>query len=244
MEKRSESNPDTAQARQLVYQAAVACFRRLGYPAVTLPDIAAEAGMPHGAVQRHFSSKEAIALTLVQAKIDELATHIDSLAAGVMADRYSQALSFAVQSMSQDREAVVAVFARAMVDGAEFNIMFGSSAQRLIAALERLALQSDDALRGHQARDMSVALYTALMFVLVFWCYDRSPGQAATDNLLGLARDLFARLRPLYFLPMAPQAIARLAGIIQPLAESVSVGAAAQKDAWDSEHQNLNVHRD
>lgn len=242
MESLSESNLDPAKARQQIYQAAVAGFRRLGYPTTSLADIAAEAGVPLADVQRCFSSKEAIALALVQAKIDAIATQIDSLAAGTMADRFSQALSFAVQIMSQDPEAVAAGFAHAMVDGAEFDLVSAPSAQRLIAALERLVLESDDTLREDHARDMGAALYATLMMILLFWCYDRSPGRVATKNLLELMQDLFARLRPLYFLPMAPQAIARLASIVQPLSQSPSVGAAAQEDARDSQHQDLDIH--
>ncbi len=244
MGKQIELNSEAVSAWQNVVNAAMTCFRRSGYAAATMSDIAAEAGLPLAAVRRCFPGKEALALALVQAKIDELAAYIDSLAAGAMADRYSQTLSFALRTLSQDRDVVTAVFASAMVDGAEFDLMSGLSAQRLTAAMERLVLQSDDALREQQARDMGAALYTALMLILVFWCYDRSPGQAVTGDLLGLVCDLFAQVRPLYFLPMAPQAIARLAAIVQPLTEPASVGAAAQKDARDSEHQYLDVHRD
>ena len=244
MDECKESKLDDARARQQICQASGACFRRLGFSAVTLPDIAAEAGIPLAALQRHYPSKEAIASALVQAKLDALVTQIDSLPTGPMAIRFGQALAFAVQSMADDREAVAAAFAHAMLDGAESDLMSGSSAQRLITALERLVLESDDALRGQQARDMGIALYSTLVIVLIFWCFDRSVEQAATRNLLGLARDLFAQLRPLYFLPMAPQAIARLAAIVQPLTEQTSVGAAAQEDARDCEHQDFDVHRD
>ena len=241
---RGESNSGHAQSREFVYQAAVACFRRLGYTAAALTDIAAEAGVPLASVQQCFSSKEAAAIALVQAKFDELTRHIDSLAAGAMAHRYKQALTFAVQLLAQDRDAVAAVFARAMSDDAEFDIMAGSFARKLGAALERLVLQSDDALSAKQARDMGIALHSTLMLVLVFWCYDRSPEQQATSRLLDLVGDLFAQLRPLYLLPMAPQAVARLAGIMQPLLQSASVGAAAQEDTRDREHQDFDVHRD
>jgi len=244
MAERTQPKPNNAETRQLVIEAGAACFRRLGYSTVALPDIAAQAGLPLAAVKRRFASKEAIALALVQAKIDELVAQIDALPAGAMADRYSRALSVAVQIMSEDREAVAAGFAHAMLDCAEFDLMSGSSAQRLTAAMERLVLESDDALRGQQARDMAAALYAALMQVLIFWCYDRSPGQAATSNLLSLARDLFAQLRPLYFLPMTQQAISRLASIVQPLVQPASEGAASQDDARDGEHQDFDVHRD
>ena len=242
MDERTQPNPNNAETRQLVIAAGGACFRRLGYSAVALPDIAAEAGLPLAAVIRHYNSKEAIARALVQAKIDELVARIDALPAGAMADRYCLALTSAVHTLAQDREAVVAVFADAMVDSTEFDLMSGSSAQRLTIAMERLVLESADALRGQQARDMAAALYATLMQVLIFWCYDRSPGQAATDNLLGLARDLYAQLRPLYFLPMTRQAIARLASIVQPQSQSASEGAAAQNDARDGEHQDFDVH--
>ena len=244
MELPAESNTDDARARQHIIQAAVACFRRLGYSAATVNDIAAEAGLPPAAVQFHFASNDALALALVQAKIDQLVTQVDSLAPGALADRYSEFLSLALRVMSQDREVVMAVFAHALVDDAEFDIMSGSSAQRLTASLQRLVLASDDALRAEQARDMSVALFATLMLVLIFWCYDRTPAQEATENLLGLVRELFAQMRPLYFLPILPQAIARLARIVQPPPQSASVSATAQEDARDGEHQDFNVHGD
>ena len=240
------SNPTAHDERisQHIYETSLVCFRRQGYGTVTMQEIAAQAGLALETVHSHFPDKKSIAQALYQRKVDAVVAHIEALPAGILADRFYQVLAHAMQTMSHDREAVMAVFADAMVEDHDFDLMSGSPAQRLSSAYHRLVLESEDALREPQALEMGTVLYTLQMLVLVFWCYDRSPGQMATRNLMSLVRDLFKQLRPLFFLPMIPQAIAQLAAIIQPAMEPASVGAAAQKDARDGEHQDLDVHRD
>ena len=80
----------------------------------------------------------------------------------------------------------------------------------------RLVLRSDDALRDPKALELGIALYTFHMLLVLFWLYDRSPEQASTRKLVNLARELFKLLRPLFFLPLVPQGIAKLAAIVLP----------------------------
>ncbi len=240
------SNPKAHDelTRQHIYEASLSCFRRQGFETVTMQEIAAQAGVALETVQRHFPDKKTIARALYQRKIDALIAHIEGLPAGILADRFYQVLTYALQTMSQDREATMAVFTDAIVDGNDFDLMSGSQAQRLSSAFHRLVLESEDALREPQAQELGAVLYTLQMMVLVFWCYDRSPGQMSTRSLMSLMHNLFKQLRPMFFLPMIPQAIAQLAAIIQPAMEPESISAAAQNDARDGEHQDLDVHRD
>ena len=99
-------------------------------------------------------------------------------------------------------------------------------------------------LQEPKARELGIALYTFHMLVVVFWLYDRSPGQASTGKLVRLVHELFKLIRPMFFLPMIPQGIARLAEIVLPDLGDSSVGAAAQDDPRDGQHQDFDIHRD
>ena len=118
--------------------------------------------------------------------------------------------------------------------------MDGEPARRLAEAYQTLALESDDAPQEPKAAQLGVMLYTCHMLIALHWLYDRTPDQSRTRQLVDYARDLIQLLRPLFFLPMVTNGIARLATIIMPKALP---GAAAQNNAGDGQHQDLNVHR-
>ncbi len=63
-------SPEHERARyEQVLAAAAACFSRGGFAATSMPDIAAQAGLSVGALYRHFSSKEALFLAVVGARV-------------------------------------------------------------------------------------------------------------------------------------------------------------------------------
>jgi len=169
---------------------------------------------------------------------------LDSPAPGQVADRYRQSLEAALEAMSSQRGELAALFSAAMTDEASLDLVRGDGAERLARAYHRLVLRSDDALRDPKALQLGIALYAIHMLVVLFWLYDRSPDQAATQKLLGWAHELFKLLRPLYLLPMIPQGIAKLAAIVMPELLRRSERAAAQNDARDSHHQDFDIHRE
>ena len=176
-----------------------------------------------------------------QASLEKM---MKALPPGQLADRYHQTLTKALERMRPDRSALQGLFGRAMTDGSDFDLMGGPQARQLSQAYHRLVLYSDDVLQEPKARELGIALYTFHMLVVVFWLYDRSPGQASTGKLVRLVHELFKLIRPMFFLPMIPQGIARLAEIVLPDLGDSSVGAAAQDDPRDGQHQDFDIHRD
>lgn len=167
---------------------------------------------------------------------------IDDLPSGPIADRYHQSLRQALALMAGERAALAALYAAALAEDAHFDLLRGQQAERLSRAYQRLALASDDA--QPKALELGIALYSFHQLIVLFWLYDRSPEQEATQRLLKLTRELFKLLRPMFFLPMVPQGIAKLADIVLPELKRKSERAAAQEDPRDGEHQDLDIHRD
>ena len=71
--------------------------------------------------------------------------------------------------------------------------------------------------RERQARQLAIVLYALHLALLLFWLHDRSPDQRATDDLINLARDTLALVRPVLRLPPISKALARLARAIEPV---------------------------
>ncbi len=167
---------------------------------------------------------------------------IDDLPSGPIADRYHQSLRQALALMADERAALAALYAAALAEDAHFDLLRGQQAERLARAYQRLVLASDDA--QPNALELGIALYSFHQLITLFWLYDRSPEQEATQRLLKLTRELFKLLRPMFFLPMVSQGIAKLADIVLPELKRKSERAAAQEDPRDGEHQDLDIHRD
>jgi hypothetical protein len=60
-------------------------------------------------------------------------------------------------------------------------------------------------------------LYALHLALLLFWLHDRSPYQQATNELIKLARDTLALVRPVLRVPPISKALARLAQAIEPV---------------------------
>lgn len=176
--------------------------------------------------------------------ISTVESKIAELPPGPLADRYHLTLTFALAELSKERAAMQALFASAIADEAGFDLLRGERAERLSSGCHRLVLASDDAMRDPGALELAIALYSFHMLMIIFWLYDRSPEQAYTLKLLNLTRELFKLLRPLFFLPMVPHGIAKLAEIALPELARASEGAAAHDDPRDGEHKDFDIHRD
>jgi len=64
--------PRTLARRKQVLDAAALCFRRHGFHACSMVQIAAEAGMSVGHIYRYFTGKEAIIAAIVRDNVDEI----------------------------------------------------------------------------------------------------------------------------------------------------------------------------
>ena len=239
-----DAQSDDQSVRPRIVTTAASLFRQRGYPAVDMAEIALAAALSLPQCRQLFPSKLSIADAIYAEHVDDLVKFIDQLAPGQMADRYHAVLSHAVESMAVDRAALAALFGAAMVEDADLQLMAGSQAEQWASAYHRLVRGSQDALREPKALEMGISLYTVQMLLLLFWLYDRSPGQVSTRKLLNFLHELFRLARPLFFMPLIPQGIAKLAHIVMPQLLGDSEGAAAQDDARDGQEQDLDIHRD
>ncbi len=232
------------QARQHIYQRAIECFSESGYDAVSMREIAAKANVSVGLIYHYFAGKEDIARCWYSEQVEALAAAMAGLPPGQLADRYRQALELNLRRLRPMRGAMLALFAGAMRSDAAVSLMDSRPGYRLSSAYRQLVLDSDDALREPAARDLGIVLYMFHMLLIVFWLYDRSPRQATTERLLAFWHEMFKLLRPMFFLPMVPQGLAKLARIVMPDHQRItdSVSAAAQDDAGNGQHENLDIH--
>ena len=223
------------ETRQRIYRAATACFQARGYDDVTMREIAAAAGVSVGLSYRYFPHKEDMVLQWYGEHVGALAGEMAALESGQLADRYYSALESNLRALQPMRAAVARLFGAAMVAESGVALMENPQGRRLADAYRQLVLESEDALREPKATHMGIVLYIFHMLIVLFWLYDRSPEQATTLRLLAFVREVFKLLRPMFFLPMVPQGIAKLAGIVMPAVagEASSIGAAAQDHARD-----------
>lgn len=230
--------------RQRLYRAAIECLREGDYESLSMAQIAASAGEPASLIDHYFDSKEAIARCWYAEHVEALAADMAGLPAGQIADRYRMALDMNLERMRPMRGAMLALFAQSMTSQASASLLDSPPGQELSRAYCRLALGSQDALRESVAQDLGAVLYLFHMLLLVFWLYDRSPRQATTEKLLAFWQEMFKLLRPLFFMPMVPQGIAKLARIVMPERPpgTGSVSAAAQDDAGNGQHENFDIH--
>ena len=171
--------------------------------------------------------------------VESLTKRFAEIPAGLIADRFHAALTLTLEELAPARESAADAFAGAMRDAADESPISGEPARRLAEAYRSLAVTSDDAPREPLATQLGIVLCLVHMLIALHWLYDRTPGQARTRQLVDYASELFRLLRPMFFLPMITGGIARLAAIVMPEALP---GAAAQNDAGDGQHQNLDVH--
>lgn len=77
-------NPVTPQSagETAIVDAAVRLFSKQGYSAVSMREVAAEAGVSKANIYHHFASKEALYLAILRQSADDLAGLVESLAGG------------------------------------------------------------------------------------------------------------------------------------------------------------------
>lgn len=227
MRSSTDLSPKGLQTRQHIYDSAVALFREKGYDNTTMRDIASDADISIGLAYRYFARKEDIVMALYCDTIDALVSYIDTLPDGQIADRFDLVLKKTIQDFTPYRYALMALFGVAMHPESDISLMGTDNnpiSKQLSDGYHMLVTGSDDTLRSPKAEQMGVTLYTFHMLLLLFWLYDRSENQASTQKLINFVHELFKMLRPMFFLPMIPQAIAKLSAIVMPNLQHLEEG--------------------
>ena len=193
--------------RTKIFAAALARFRKHGFDATTMRDVAADADVALGAAYYYFPSKEAIVL----AYFDET----QRLTAERMAETFAEtndvrerlgvAFHARLDVLARDRKLLSAIF-HSIADPANDISIFGKHTKRVRDESIRLfgmAVEPSPAfaaLDDAAKRVLVLSLWSLHMGVLLYFVHDRSKKQEKTRKLVDQALDMVCGL-----LPLAPE---------------------------------------
>lgn len=198
--------------RNRIVDAALDLFRREGFEETTMRGIAAKAGVSLGSAYYYFESKEDLVMAFYERAMEAMAPRIEAELgrAGSFEGRLEAILSVKFSYFQPNRGFLGALFRHA-ADPANRLSPFSEATRHIrerdqgyfaqaIAASREVRVPDD------LARHLPMLLWLYQMGLILFWIYDRSPGQRRTRSLrekslpllvsaLKLAR--FALLKPL-----------------------------------------------
>jgi AcrR family transcriptional regulator len=226
MEQQSTNLTPKAEAtRQRILDAALTLFATKGYEATTMRDIAAAAECSLGLTYRYFVRKEELVLALYQRLATQFGETFRKLPPAPLAESFYRAMKAHFELMAPYREAWGSIFDAALNPRSPVGVLGENTIEirRMVLGIFReVVTKATDAPKEPQAHHLTIILYGANLALGLFWLQDRSPDNKPTYELLAFTRDMIALLRPLLGLPPLSKAVARLAGIIEPVMGDVT----------------------
>ena len=222
------------ETRDRIHAAALSLFRKKGFDATTMRDVAGAADVALGAAYYYFPSKEALVLAYYQRTHAKSTAQAETVFAATddLRARLGAVFHARVDVLARDRKLLAALF-RSIADPSAAASIFGEHTQtiredsidvidRAIAPSPELALLDDEA-----RRVLVLALWSLHMGVILYFIHDSSPKQQRTRALVDSSLDLVASLLPLApaLFPLFGQAI----GTILADAGLVGTGRSAER---------------
>lgn len=187
------------QTRQLILETAIRLFRERGYARTTMRAIAQEAGVAVGNAYYYFGSKE----RLIQEFYSRTQEEHQAAARPVLerettfAARLAGVLHAAIDVLTPSHEFAASFFKVAAEPSSPLSPFSPESVGPRQASIDLFAevltgstTKVDPELRPH----LPELLWLAYMGTVLYWVYDRSPGQARTRALIDGAVPLIDRL--------------------------------------------------
>lgn len=209
--------PKARQTRQHILDIALDLFAAQGYDATTMRDIADTAGCSLGLAYRYFASKEEMILALYGQMAEETAALIASLENDTIAERFHRVMLTRITDAVPYRDALGALFGATANPNSGVSVLgptAGDMRDAALASFVQLVSEANDAPRAPHTDSIATLLHSLHFLLLLFWLYDRSPGQRATGDLLDFIRDTLGLLRPMLILPMVSSSLTRFANIV------------------------------
>jgi len=199
--------PRAEDTRRKIYEAAMELFREKGFEETTMRDIAAKAGVALGGTYYYYSSKDAIVLAFYREMqetstplVDEVLGHKNKLK-----ERICAVLDERLKLLAPNRKFCAALFRHAP-DGADPLSPFSEDTHAIRdAAVEqmRIAIEGGDVKVPADLRPrLPYLLWLYQMALIMFWLYDRSPGQQRTEKLIEKSLGLLVNLLRISSLPL------------------------------------------
>jgi AcrR family transcriptional regulator len=210
---------DLTRAR--ILDAAIELFRRQGFEATTMREVAREAEVAIGAAYYYFESKNAIVLAFYDRSRQEMAPLLEeSLAASRdLRTRLSALIKVKLDYFQPNRAILAALAGR--TDPADPLSPFGQQTSEIRDADIEVFARAIGESRTKVSRDLAVHLPRLLwlyqMGIILFWIYDRSPSQQRTHKLLDASLDLISGLIKSSSLPLLAPFRRRLVTVIESI---------------------------
>ena len=220
MSAKLEKNPpksDVTRAR--ILDAAVSLFRRQGFDATTMREIATEAGVAIGAAYYYFESKNAIVLAFYDRSRLDMAPRLEEALASSrdLRSRLSSLIQIKLGYFLPNRDILAALAGR--TDPADplspFSEQTRSIREADIEVFARAIAESRTKVARDLAEHLPRLLWLYQMGIILFWIYDRSPEQRRTHQLLESSLDLISGLIKSSSLPLIASFRRRVVRIIE-----------------------------
>lgn len=206
--------PKAEETRNRILETALRLFQEKGYEATTMRDIAVAAECSLGLTYRYFARKEDMVMELYERLADQFIEHVSGLKPLSLADEFERTLLAAVEGLMPHQDALGALFAAGMNIKSGVAVLGSSTTSIRVKTrnLYRAVIErSANAPREKQVDELADIFYGAHLAVILFWLYDRTANKEATRELIHIARDALALIRPFLGLPPAAAALSRLA---------------------------------
>ncbi len=199
--------PRAEDTRRKIYEAALELFREKGFEQTTMRDIAAKAGVALGGAYYYFASKEAIVLAFYHEMQESSSEAILQAMAGhkKLKDRIRCVLDKRIELLAPNRKFCDALFRHApdrddplSPFSEETRPIRESSIEHLQTALDG----GDVKVPPDMKTQLPYLLWLYQMGIILFWIYDRSPGQQRTEKLLEKSLGLLVSLLKISGLPL------------------------------------------
>jgi len=193
-----------AETRERIHTAALSLFRKKGFDATTMRDVAAAAGVALGAAYYYFPSKESLVLAYYErthAQSTAQAEAVFATSADVRV-RLGAAFHAKLDVLARDRKLLSALF-RSIADPAAVASIFGEHTHTIrqdsIDLFDRAIAPAPelDTLDGAAREVLVLALWSLHMGVILYFIHDASPKQQRTRALVDRSLDLVVTLLPL-----------------------------------------------
>jgi AcrR family transcriptional regulator len=192
------------ETRDRIHAAALSLFRKKGFDATTMRDVAAAAGVALGAAYYYFPSKEALVLAYYRRTHAESTARAEAVFATTedLRARLGAAFHSKLDVLARDRKLLSGLF-RSIADPSAEASIFGEHTRAIrddsIDLFSRAIAPSPElaSLDAAARQVLVLALWSLHMGVILYFIHDASPKQQRTRVLVDGSLDLVVNLLPL-----------------------------------------------
>jgi len=200
------STPKSEATRRRILDAALDVFRKRGFEAATMREIASAAGVALGAAYYYFDSKDGLVMAFYEQAQQEIAPELDRIVAGshTLEQRLRGIIGQKLKYFAPNRTLVAALSAHIDPEHplSPFSAATAPIRERDISFFARAIDNSKLRIPASILPYLPRLLWLYQMGLMLFWVYDRSPKQARTQLLFDKTLAMLLALFKLAAIPI------------------------------------------